>query len=155
MPEFNPETDLQIERLIRATPQIIWRCWSEPELFKVWFTPPTVDVVECENVLEPGGRAYNKMRLPDGSEMPNDGCFLLAEPYRRLVYTDGMLAGFRPKSDTFMTADVTLTPTADGTLYRAHVMHPDAEKRETHEGYGFEEGWGITLDQLDKLAATL
>ncbi len=155
MPEFNPETDLQTERLIHAKPEIIWRCWAEPELFKVWFTPPGVDVVSCENVLEPGGRAFNVMRLPDGNEMPNDGSFIHVELHRRLVYTDGLLAGFRPQPTIFMVVDLTLTPKDGGTLYHAHIMHATAEARDQHEAMGFEDGWGTTLAQLDALAATL
>lgn len=155
MPEFDPATDLEIERVIRAAPEAIWRCWAEPELFKQWFTPPGVEVIACENVLEPGGRAYCVMKLPDGSEMPGDGCFLFAEYPERLVYTDAMLAGFRPKGEAFMTVDVTLTPVDGGTRYHAHVMHPTAEQRAQHLQMGFEEGWGTTLEQLDRLAAEL
>lgn len=155
MADIDPETDLQIERLIRAAPEAIWRCWAEPDLFSRWFTPPGVEVVACENVLEAGGRAYCVMRLPDGTEMPGDGCFLLAEYPRRLVYTDGMRAGFRPNEQTFMTVDVTLTPAEGGTIYHAHVMHPDQASRDAHVGMGFHDGWGTTLEQLDELAAGL
>ncbi len=155
MTTFSPETDLQIERLIRATPETIWRCWAEPDLFKQWFTPPGVEVTDCENDLTPGGRAYCVMKLPDGSEMPLDGCFILADYPRRLVYTDSMLSGFRPKGSSFMTADVTLTPKDGGTLYHAHVMHPEAAQRAQHEEMGFFEGWGTTFAQLDALAASL
>ncbi|MDJ1007626.1 MAG: SRPBCC domain-containing protein [Paracoccaceae bacterium] len=155
MPEFNPETDLEIARVIRSAPETIWRCWAEPELFKQWFTPPGVEVTDCENVLEPGGRAYTVMKLPDGSQMPLDGCFLLADFPRRLVYTDAMVAGFRPKGEAFMCVDVTLTPVDGGTRYHAHVMHPGADQRQAHLDMGFEEGWGTTFEQLDRLAAGL
>lgn len=152
---FDPETDLQIERLIKAAPETIWRCWEEPELFKQWFTPPAVETVECENDLRAGGRAYNVMKLPDGTLFENDGCFVLAERFKRLVYTDGMLPGFRPAPDCFMVADVRLIPQDHGTLYHAHVMHRTAENRQKHEEMGFSEGWGITLDQLSDLASRL
>ena len=152
---FNPDTDLQIERLIKASPETIWRCWEEPELFKQWFTPPAVETVDCDNDLRAGGRAFNVMKLPDGTLMENDGCFLLAERFERLVFTDGMLPGFRPAPDCFMVADVRLIPQDYGTLYHAHVMHRTADQREQHEKMGFHEGWGITLDQLAKLAQSL
>ena len=64
---FNAETDLKIERLIAAKPETIWRCWAEPELFKQWFVPPTIEVNEVENNLHAGGRAFNVMKLPDGT----------------------------------------------------------------------------------------
>jgi len=155
MADMNPETDLEIERMIRAAPETIWRCWSEPDLFRQWFTPPGVEVTECENVLEPGGRAFCVMKLPDGALIPGDGCFLLAVHPRRLVYTDAMLAGFRPKGEAFMCVDVTLTPVDGGTIYHAHVMHPTPAQRNEHLEMGFEDGWGTTLGQLDRLAAGL
>lgn len=152
---FNPETDLQIERLVRSMPESIWRCWAEPELFKQWFTPPGVEVTEVDNDLRPGGRAFNVMKLPDGTLMPNEGCFIDAVPYEKLVFTDAMTAGFRPAASPFMTAICDLIPQDGGTLYRATVLHVDAEGRKRHEEMGFHEGWGTTLDQLAELAAAL
>lgn len=153
---FNPDTDLKIERLMKATPETIWRCWAEPDLFKQWFVPPPVEVTEVENDLRPGGRAFNVMKLPDGTLMENDGCFLLAERHRRLVFSDAVRSGFRPAPNAgFMTADVRLIPQEGGTLYQAHVMHFDAEKRLEHEKMGFHEGWGTTLDQLAELVTRL
>ncbi len=153
---FNPETDLQIERLMKASPETIWRCWEEPELFKQWFVPPPVEVTEVENDLRPGGRAFNVMKLPDGTLMENDGCFLVANRFSRLVFTDGVLPGFRPApTPAFMTADVRLIPQDGGTLYHAHVMHSDSAKRDEHEKMGFFDGWGTTLEQLATLVQRL
>ncbi|WP_439119239.1 SRPBCC family protein [Marivita sp.] len=153
---FNPDTDLKIERLINAAPETIWRCWAEPALFKQWFVPHPVEVTEVENDLRPGGRAFNVMKLPDGTLMENDGCFLLADRYTRLVFTDGVLSGFRPSpTPAFMTADIHLIPQDRGTLYAAHVMHSDSKKRDEHEKMGFFDGWGTTLEQLAALAQRL
>ena len=95
------------------------------------------------------------MKLPDGTLMENDGCFLLADRYERLVFTDGMLPGFRPAPDCFMVADIRLIPQDGGTLYSAHVMHRSSEQRKPHEEMGFHDGWGITPEQLDQLARRL
>lgn len=153
---FNPETDLRIERLMNAAPETIWRCWEEPELFKQWFVPHPVEVTEVDNDLRPGGRAFNVMKLPDGTLMENDGCFLLADRHTRLVFTDGVLSGFRPSpKPAFMTADVRLIPQDGGTLYHAHVMHSDSNKRAEHEKMGFFDGWGTTLEQLAALVQRL
>lgn len=149
---FHHETDLEIERLIKAAPETIWRCWEDPELFKQWFCPKPVEVTEVDNHFHSGGRAYNVMRLPDGTEFHNDGCFVFVDAPNRIVMTDALTAGFRPAPKPFMTADIRLTPQNDGTLYHAHVMHHSPEDRQKHEGMGFEEGWGTTLAQLAVLA---
>lgn len=155
MTGFDPERDLRIERLMKAAPKAIWRCWEEPDLLRRWFTPPPVEVVELHHDLRPGGQACVVMKLPDGTLMPNDGSFLLVERHRRLVFTDALLAGFRPSGAGFMTADTRLEPKDGGTLYSAHVMHATPEARAEHEQMGFHDGWGTTFEQLDALAASL
>lgn len=152
---FDPETDLRLDRMIGAPPETIWRCWAESELFKQWFTPPGVDVVEVENDLTPGGRAHVVMKLPDGTLMPSEGCFLLADYPRRLVYTDAMRAGWRPNPEPFMSVIVDLEPRENGTLYKARVLHHDKAARIRHEEFGFHDGWPTTLAQLDELASGL
>ncbi len=155
MPTFDPELDLSIERLIEATPETIWRCWHEPDLFKRWFTPPPVEVAEVDNDLQAGGRAFVVMKMPDGKTIPYEGCFVLAEPHKRLVYTDALGPGFRPGAKPFMTADVHLLPQEGGTLYKVHVMHASPGGRAEHEAMGFHEGWTTTIAQLDDLAQSL
>lgn len=155
MSHFDPERDLRIERLMTAAPRTIWRCWAEPELFKRWFVPPPVEVVEVDNDLRPGGRAFNVMKLPDGALMENEGSFLEAIPFERLTFTDATTAGFRPAASPFMTAICELIPQESGTLYRATVLHLDPAARKRHEDMGFHEGWGTTIAQLDALSAGL
>ena len=48
-------------------------------------------------------------------------------------------------------ADLRFEPSASGTRYRACVRHADAASRERHAAMGFEEGWGIALDQMVQL----
>ena len=152
---FNPDTDLQIERLMKARPETLWRCWEEPDLFRQWFTPGEVEVSACDLDLRAGGRFYTQMRLPDGTVMDNDGVFLLVERHRRMVSTDSHTAGFRPAGTPFMTVDATLTPVDGGTLYHAHIMHIDSASRQQHVDMGFEGGWGTTFRQLEELAQSL
>ena len=45
MPEIIPFTsddprELGIARIIDAPRAVIWRCWTEPALHKLWFCPP-------------------------------------------------------------------------------------------------------------------
>ena len=152
---FDPETDLRIERHMKARAETIWRCWEEPSLFKQWFTPPTVEVAKVENILQPGGRAFVEMKLPDGALVPNEGCFLHVDRPHLLVYSDALTTGYRPATEPFMTAIVETIEGADGTLYRATVLHADRNARRKHEEFGFHDGWGTTLDQLSRLVQTL
>ena len=92
--------------------------------------------------------------------MPDSpGTFLTVEPKQRLVWTNALGPGFRPKplpSDGnlkfFFVVDLSLDPLANGgTSYTATVMHQDEASRQAHEGMGFQQGWGIALDQLVEL----
>lgn len=155
MREFDPDTDLAIQRFIKAAPKTVWRCWAEADLFKQWFCPAPVEVVETEQDLRAGGRSYTLMKLPDGTLMPSEGSFLFVDQPNRLIFGDALLPGFRPAQTPFMVADITLTAQDGGTIYAAHVMHPTAAQREEHSAMGFETGWGVALDQLATLAERL
>ncbi|KAA2314666.1 polyketide cyclase [Pseudooceanicola sediminis] len=146
------DLDLHLSRIIPASPDAVWRCWSEAELLMQWFTPKPVETVEA--VIEPrsGGRFYTKMQLPDGTEIASEGCVLAADPGRLLSFTDALGAGYRPTGTGFMTAIVTFDPVAEGTRYSAMVLHATLEERARHEEMGFHEGWGAAADQLADLA---
>lgn len=150
---FDPATDLELTRLLSGPPEKVWRCWTEPELLKQWWTP--VPVVTKEAVIEPrpGGRFYTLMQMPDGSEHPNDGSFLEVVPERKLVFTDLFRAGWRPAPAILFgfAAEVTFEPEGAGTRYRAVARHRTPEDAKKHEDMGFQEGWGTVAAQLDTL----
>ncbi|MFG0328994.1 MAG: SRPBCC family protein [Phycisphaerales bacterium] len=151
-PEINPELDLVLERVVEARPELIWRAWTEPEALKKWFTPEPWETVDCEIDLRPGGIFSTTMKSPDGEILPaHPGCFLEVVENRRLVFTDALGPGFRPKSEPFMTAIILLEPEGEGTRYTAIARHADPEARAKHEAMGFEPGWGAALDQLVEL----
>lgn len=150
--------DLVITRHFQATPMAVWQALSNAETLKQWFVPRPWRITYADLQPHAGGRFRVDMAGPDdepetcaaGSE-DAEGCVLLAEPGRRLVWTDALASGFRPKAQGFMTADVTLTEEDGGTRYSARVLHTSSEARQKHEDMGFAEGWGMVLEQLAEL----
>jgi uncharacterized protein YndB with AHSA1/START domain len=144
----DPTLDLVLERNIDVPPHLVWKAWTEPEHLKPWFTPKPWQTVHCEIDLRPGGKFRTIMRGPEGQEFDNSGCYLEVVPMKRLVWTDALLPGYRPSSEPFMTAILTLEAKGGGTRYVATAVHRDVENRKKHEEMGFFQGWGTALDQL-------
>ena len=148
-PDIHPELDLILERVVDVRPELVWKAWTEPEHLKQWFTPKPWETVDCEIDLRPGGIFSTTMRSPEGEVMPaNPGCYLEVVENRKLVFTDALGPGYRPKSAAFMTASILLEPEGSGTRYTAIAMHADPEAKKKHEEMGFLHGWGTALEQL-------
>lgn len=151
--EINPELDLVLERVVDVRPALVWKAWTEPEHLKQWFTPKPWTTVDCRIDLRPGGIFSTTMRSPEGETMPaSAGCYLEIVENRKLVFTDALGPGYRPRREPFMTATILLEPEGDGTRYTAIAMHADPEAKKKHEEMGFFDGWGSALDQLVELS---
>jgi uncharacterized protein YndB with AHSA1/START domain len=150
------DRDLTLTRDIAATPEQLFRCWTQPALIRQWFTPPPWTVCHAEMEVRPGGASLIVMRGPDGQEMPCPGVYLEVVRHRRLVSTDAYTRAWEPAAKPFMTLVLTFDDLGKGrTRYTAVARHWTVADRDTHVQMGFHEGWGIATNQLAELAATL
>ena len=134
---FDPQLDLKLERIIDVPRELAWQAWTRPEHVKQWFAPDPVKITDCKIDLRPGGQFYTVMQMPDGQEMPGNGCYLEVIKNERLVFTDALLPGYRPSEESFMTAIITFEPHKNGTKYTAVAKHKNTADRQTHEEMGF------------------
>lgn len=153
--DYNDELDLRLERTVPVRPSTIWRCWTEPELLKGWFCPRPWRLAEVTMDLRPGGRFDSVMEGPNGERFESQGCYLMVEPGRTLVFTDTMTAGFRPSHEPFFTGIITIEADGEGTRYVAILRHGNPETKSKHVEMGFHDGWSTALDQLVELASSL
>ena len=145
---FDPVLDLEISRVIKASPAAIWQAWKDPVALAKWWAPEPVVTEVHQLDLRSGGAFETTMTLPDGTKMNNVGCFLDVIENRQIVSTDALLPGYRPRKEGFMTAIITLHEVDGGTNYVARVLLGNREDKDTHEKMGFHDGWGTVLVQL-------
>jgi uncharacterized protein YndB with AHSA1/START domain len=142
--------ELSITRLIQASPETVYRVWTERTA--EWWAPRPYSTPEVDIDLRPGGRALMAMRAPDGTDLPREeGVFLEVVPNRRIVFTNAFRPDWIPQ-DPFMVVIVTFDPEGTGTRYTARVRHWSEETLKNHEAMGFHEGWGIVAGQLAEIA---
>jgi uncharacterized protein YndB with AHSA1/START domain len=150
------DRELTLGRILDATPDKVFRAWTDPELLKRWFAPAPYTTPTAELDVRPGGASLIVMRGPDGADMPNRGVYLEVVPNQMLVFTDAFTSAWEPSEKAFMTVILTFEPEAGGkTRYTVRVRHPTVADRRTHEQMGFEQGWGVCADQLNTLVAAL
>ena len=104
-----------------------------------------------------GGAAWAD---PKNGDIPGEGCVLVADSARRLVWTNCLAPEFAPATlgtgphDFGFTVDIVFEAVNGGCAYRVTVRHATPEDAKTHENMGFYDGWGTCAEQLDALAVT-
>ena len=152
----NDSRELVLTSLINASPDKVYRAWTDPVLMKQWFAPKPYTTPRVELDLRAGGASNIVMRSPEGADMPNPGQFLEVVPNKRLVFTDAFTGDFKPREGKpFMVVTLTFENEDGKTRYTARVRHWSDEDRASHEKMGFHEGWAICANQLAEVAEKL
>jgi len=147
------DLDLTLARIIRAPRTAVWNAWTTPDSFAQWWVPAPARCKVVELDVTPGGAMVTEISEDGGGFVPHmSACFLAVDPLERIVFTNALVAGWRPAAQPFMTAIITLRHHPDGTAYAAHVMHKDRADRDLHNELGFYDGWGTVTAQLAALA---
>lgn len=151
-PAFDPALDLQINRVIKAPRAAIWRAWTDPRRFEQWWVPAPARCRVAAMDPRPGGALTTLISEDGGPFVPHlSACFLAMDEPERIVFTNALVAGWRPAEQPFITAIITLAEHPDGTDYAAHVMHKSDADRAMHQDLGFYDGWGTVIGQLAAL----
>jgi uncharacterized protein YndB with AHSA1/START domain len=141
-----PALNLEVRRVIRATPERLFAAWTQPELLRRWWGPGQVTCPIAEVDLRVGGSYRLANQLPDGTVIWISGEFEVVAPPHELVYTWRVEPGLKgPQRVTvrFEPHDV------DTELIVLHEQLPDVDTRDGHL-----EGWHGCLDKLAELLAS-
>jgi uncharacterized protein YndB with AHSA1/START domain len=133
-----------IEQTVRidASPDTVWRLWTDPELLTTWL------VQKVEVVLEPGGRFRGELR--EGPVF--DGEFVELDRPSRLVFTFGWEGNDpgTPLAPGSTRVEVTLVPDGGGTLVTLrHLDMPESHAADHRQGWNH-----FLVDELARVAPT-
>ena len=142
------DLELAVTRTFDAPARIVFKAWTDPELFKRWWAPKSMGVPlrACEMDVRTGGT----YRLEFGQDAENTfsffGKYLEVEPPTRLVWTND-------EGDDGGVSTVTFVEKDGKTLLTFSETYPTVEALEASQG-GLE-GTPEQFSQLDELLATL
>lgn len=149
------ERELLITRIFDAPRELVWKAWTDPEHFKLWWGPKDFTCPFCEMDLRVGGKYLNCMRSPEGRDYWTTGVYKEIVPFERIVYTDSFAdaeGNAVPATDYGMSPDfpletlVTVTFEDDQGKTKMTLTHVGMPVGETSEQAG--AGWNESFDKL-------
>jgi uncharacterized protein YndB with AHSA1/START domain len=141
------ERELVITRVFAAPRALVFRAWSEAELFLRWWVPasvPGMTLVGCDMDVRTGGRYRLEFSFGGADTVAFHGRYLEVVPNERIVWTND------EEVDGAVTT-VTFADQGDKTLVRFHELYPSAEALEE----AMQGSAAALPEQLDQLAAVL
>ncbi|MGE5392990.1 MAG: SRPBCC family protein [Candidatus Saccharibacteria bacterium] len=152
---MEPIKEVILERTYDATPEQIWRAWTDPEALKQWWGPDNVVIPECEVDLRVGGKFYLVMEAGEGmgqykgTRWPMRAEYTTIEPNSKLAYkAKAWTEGAEEETLIDQETEVTLLEEGGKTKLKVRAaiykMGPGAQMAAEGMQYGFNQ-------QLDKL----
>ena len=137
-----------LTRVIKVTPEKLWRCWTDPALLPQWFGPVGHHCITKEIDLRQGGHWLFDMIGPKGEVYPNLHGYTLYDPPKRLDYT----LSDPNQTEPHAHVAVTLTPVEGGTRITMEMSFASQAIRDAVVNFGAVELGQTTLDKLAELA---
>lgn len=133
---------LTLQRRFNASPERVWRAWTDGKQMLSWFGPEGAEVVHAETDLRVGGYFHAIFSVPPDPEIHDvSGVYREVKLHRTLVFTWQWIS--MPERESLVS--LFFRPDGDGTHFiLTHEQFADEEARDGHEG-----GWTGCLDRLD------
>lgn len=145
-------------RVIRGTPEQVWRAHHEAALLSRWMLGPDGwEMPVCEVASEPGQRfRYEWQSVESGERFGFVGEFVEGVRPVRAVTTETMISPEGSDGERSATTlnEMTLTPVAGGTLLTILITYPNAEIREMVISTGMVEGMEVGYARLEREVLT-
>jgi uncharacterized protein YndB with AHSA1/START domain len=156
MNDDNSGQNLVVERILQASPELVWKMWTDPEHFAAWYGPAGATIPVAKMDVRIGGSRLLclEMTTPNGTmQMWFVGEYLEVIENQRLVYTDSMSdekgnvkspqqMGMPEGHPTTTEVRVELESVSGGTrMVLTHIGVP--------AGSPGAAGWAMALDKLE------
>jgi len=145
--ERKSDRELVVTRTFDAPPRMVFRAWSQPDLFRRWWVPKGAPMVllACDMDVRTGG----KYRLEFGAgdqTMAFYGKYLEVVPDSRIVWTND-------EGEEGAVTTVTFEDQGGKTLLTFHELYPSKEALD-EAMTGSAAGLPQQLDQLEELLSS-
>jgi uncharacterized protein YndB with AHSA1/START domain len=139
------ERTLIIERVFRASPDRVFRAWTDPAVLVNWWGPEGYTTPEFTFDVRPGGAWRTVMRSPDGNPHRVSGIFREISPPNRLVLTWAWEEEGKRGHETEI--ELTFSAVAEGTrMLLIQRVFQSLQARDNHRW-----GWTEGLNKLGRL----
>ncbi len=156
-----------LTRVFDAPRDLVWKAWTDAEHLKKWFGPKGTTIPFAKMDFRIGGTYHYCQRMPDGNEMWGKMTYREIKAPERLVviqcFSDAKGGATRhPMAPTWPLETLstsTLSESGGKTTLTIHwePYNASEEERKTFDGAydSMNQGWGGTLEQLEKYLAQL
>ncbi len=156
------EKELTITREFDAPREVVWKAWTDPDMFMQWWGPRDFTTPISKIDLQVGGEYFNCMRAPDGQDFCGKGVYREIVELERLVMTDAFAdkdgntvsATYYGLGEGFpMEMQIMVTFEEKNGKTKLIVKHSDISKISETELNDMKQGWNESLDKLAELLA--
>jgi uncharacterized protein YndB with AHSA1/START domain len=153
--------DFVMSRVLDASRDLVWMCFSDPERLKDWWGPKGFKVIAATMDLRVGGTYHYGMRTPDGNVMWGKFAYREVTPPERLVFINSFSDEkggitrhpMNPSWPLELGTTFTFEQQPDGKTkftLRWSTYNATAEEQKIFDAgvASMTQGWTGTLDQL-------
>jgi uncharacterized protein YndB with AHSA1/START domain len=146
--ERKSDRELVVTRTFDAAPHMVFKAWSQPDLFRRWWVPKgaPMSLVSCDMDVRTGGK-YCLQFEAGGQTMAFYGKYLDVVPDSRIVWTN-------EEGEEGAVTTVTFQDLGGKTLLTFHEIYPSKEALD-EAMTGAAAGLPQQLDQLDDLLSSM
>jgi len=147
--ERKSERELVVTRTFNGPTRIVFKAWTQPELFKRWWVPKScgLTLLSCEmDVRVRGG--YRLVFAGNPEPIAFFGKYLEVTPHSRLSWSND-------ESPDGAITTVTFEERGGKTRVVVHDLYPSKQVRDAAIASGSTSGFTETFEQLDELLVTL